>query len=54
MDFDVKDVKAADSGRDRVEWAERRMPVLRKVRELAQLSMASHSSRVREAGGIGW
>ena len=33
MDYDVKDIKAADTGRDKVEWAERRMPVLRKVRE---------------------
>ncbi|OPY69870.1 MAG: Adenosylhomocysteinase [Syntrophorhabdaceae bacterium PtaU1.Bin034] len=33
MDFDVKDIKTADTGRDKAEWAERRMPVLRKVRE---------------------
>ena len=33
MEFDVKDIKAADFGRDKVEWAERRMPVLREIRE---------------------
>ena len=33
MEFDVKDIKAADAGRDKVEWAERRMPVLREIRE---------------------
>ena len=33
MDYDVKDIKTADAGRDKVEWAERRMPVLRMIRE---------------------
>jgi adenosylhomocysteinase len=33
MDYDVKDIKAAPAGRDKIEWAERRMPVLREVRE---------------------
>ncbi len=33
MEYDVKDIKAADAGRDKVEWAERRMPVLRLIRE---------------------
>lgn len=32
MEYDVKDIKAAETGRDKVEWAERRMPVLRKIR----------------------
>jgi adenosylhomocysteinase len=36
MDYDVKDIKTADAGRDKVEWAERRMPVLRKIRERFQ------------------
>ncbi|KUK13372.1 MAG: Adenosylhomocysteinase, partial [bacterium 42_11] len=31
MDFDVKDLKLAEEGRRRIEWAERDMPVLRKV-----------------------
>ena len=33
MEYDVKDIKAANAGRDKVEWAERRMPVLRKIKE---------------------
>lgn len=33
MDYDVKDIKLADQGMERIEWAERRMPVLRKIRE---------------------
>ncbi|MBI4543092.1 MAG: adenosylhomocysteinase [Gemmatimonadetes bacterium] len=31
--FDVKDLALADAGRDRSEWAERSMPVLRQIRE---------------------
>jgi adenosylhomocysteinase len=31
--FDVKDVKLAEGGRRRIEWAEREMPVLRLIRE---------------------
>jgi len=30
---DVKDLKLADRGRDRIEWAEEHMPVLRLIRE---------------------
>jgi adenosylhomocysteinase len=33
MDYDVRDIKTADSGQSKIEWAERRMPVLRKIRE---------------------
>ncbi len=33
MDYDVKDVKLADQGLEKIEWAERRMPVLRLIRE---------------------
>jgi len=33
MDYDVKDIKLADQGYEKVEWAERRMPVLRQIRE---------------------
>src|ERR1700682_4208553 len=29
---DVKDIKLADMGRKRIEWAEREMPVLRQIR----------------------
>ena len=30
--YDVKDLKLADTGRKRIEWAEREMPVLRQIR----------------------
>jgi len=33
MNYDVKDIKLADKGRDRIEWAEEQMPVLRLIRE---------------------
>ncbi len=33
MDYDVKDIKLADKGRLRVEWARRDMPVLNAIRE---------------------
>jgi adenosylhomocysteinase len=33
VDYDVKDIGLADKGLDKIEWAERRMPVLRKLRE---------------------
>lgn len=33
MDFDITDPSAADGGHLRIEWAERRMPVLRSIRE---------------------
>jgi adenosylhomocysteinase len=33
MDYHVKDMKLAPSGRLRMEWAEREMPVLRQIRE---------------------
>jgi adenosylhomocysteinase len=36
MDYDVKDIRLADGGRDSIEWAERRMPVLRIVRKRFQ------------------
>jgi adenosylhomocysteinase len=32
MDYDVKDINLADAGKDRIEWADRRMPVLGKIR----------------------
>jgi len=31
--YDVKDIKQAEGGRRRIEWAEREMPVLRQIRE---------------------
>lgn len=33
MDYDIKDINLAEAGKKRIEWAERDMPVLRKVRE---------------------
>ncbi len=33
MEYDVKDLKLASQGKGRIEWADRMMPVLRKVRE---------------------
>src|SRR4051794_35063752 len=33
MKFDVKDIKLAADGQRRIDWAEREMPVLRKIRE---------------------
>src|SRR2546429_9621486 len=32
-DFDVRDIKLAEAGRRRIEWAEREMQVLRLIRE---------------------
>lgn len=33
LEFDVKDIALADHGKQRIEWAEREMPVLRLIRE---------------------
>jgi adenosylhomocysteinase len=33
MDFDVKDIGLAPQGKQRIDWAEREMPVLRLIRE---------------------
>ena len=33
MKYDVKDIKLAAQGRDRIEWAEQQMPVLRLIRQ---------------------
>src|ERR671921_3003366 len=32
-EFDIKDIKLAEGGKRRIEWAEREMPVLRLIRE---------------------
>src|SRR5919199_4119268 len=32
-EFDIKDIKLAEEGKRRIEWAEREMPVLRLIRE---------------------
>ena len=31
MDYDIKDIKLADAGLEKIEWARRRMPVLQKI-----------------------
>ncbi|MCG2807448.1 MAG: adenosylhomocysteinase, partial [Coriobacteriia bacterium] len=36
MDYDVKDLSLADAGKDRIEWADRDMPVLASIRERFQ------------------
>lgn len=33
MEFDVKDISLAEEGKEKIEWAERRMPTLRNIRE---------------------
>ena len=33
MDYDVKDIKLADAGKLKIEWAEATMPVLRLIRK---------------------
>lgn len=33
LKYDIKDLKLADLGKKRIEWAEKRMPVLRKIKE---------------------
>lgn len=33
MEYDIKDIELADAGRDRIEWADRDMPVLASIRE---------------------
>ena len=33
MNHDVRDLGLADAGRDRIEWADRQMPVLAMIRE---------------------
>lgn len=33
MDYDVKDIGLAEQGLEKIEWAEKRMPALRKIRE---------------------
>jgi len=46
MEYDVRDIKSADTGRDKVEWAERRMPVLRKIRERFRKELPLKGARI--------
>ena len=43
---DVKDIKLADMGRKRIEWAEREMPVLRSIRERFQKQKPLKGTRI--------
>jgi adenosylhomocysteinase len=36
MKYDIKDIKLADRGKERIEWAMKRMPVLKLIRERFQ------------------
>jgi adenosylhomocysteinase len=44
--YDVKDVKLAEGGRRRIEWAEREMPVLRLIKERFKRERPLHGLRV--------
>ncbi len=46
MNCDVKDLKLAAAGLERVEWAERRMPVLRRIRERFEKEKPLKGARV--------
>lgn len=40
MDYDVRDIKLADQGKLKIEWAEATMPVLRLIRKRFQETAA--------------
>ena len=44
LEFDVKDIGLAQQGKQRIEWAEREMPVLRLIRERFADGEAAHGS----------
>lgn len=44
--YDVKDIKLAEGGRRRIEWAEREMPVLRLIKERFKRERPLHGLRV--------
>lgn len=44
--FDIKDIKLAEGGRRRIEWAEREMPVLRYIRERFAKERPLHGTRI--------
>jgi len=45
-DFDVKDMDLAEGGRRRIQWAEREMPVLRKIKERFKLERPLDGIRI--------
>src|SRR3989344_1252797 len=48
MNYDIKDIKLAEKGRKRIEWAEKQMPVLRLIRERFE---TDNLMRTLKAGG---
>lgn len=46
MDYDIKDIKLADQGRLRIEWADNQMPVLRLIRERFQKEKPLKGARI--------
>jgi len=45
-DFDVKDMELAEGGRRRIQWAEREMPVLRKIKERFEVERPLDGMRI--------
>lgn len=46
MDYDIKDIKLADKGRLRIEWADNQMPVLCLIRERFQKEKPLNGARI--------
>src|SRR5512133_605260 len=46
MDFDVRDINQADAGKEKIEWAERRMPVVRTIRERFEVEKPLEGVRI--------
>ncbi|TPW10966.1 MAG: adenosylhomocysteinase, partial [bacterium] len=46
MDYDVKDIKLADQGKLKIEWAEATMPVLRLIKKRFQKEKPLRGMRV--------
>jgi adenosylhomocysteinase len=42
VDYDVRDIKLADQGRLKIEWAEATMPVLRLIRKRFKRQSGHH------------
>jgi len=55
MEYDIKDINLAPQGKQRIEWADREMPVLRLIRERFDhaLTVTRHVTHVnRRAKGL--
>jgi adenosylhomocysteinase len=46
MNYDVKDIKTADSGQNKIEWAEKRMPVLRTIKERFEIEKPLQGAKI--------